>query len=75
MSYPCLFGEVDCDREVFFLCLSSVHLCIIGAGLSRCCHSNALLLCLLLVFFYFLLRTSTRINEMMLDQLGPKQLQ
>lgn len=72
ISYPGLFRKVNCDGEVFFLRLPSVRLCLLGAGLPRSCHGNALLLCLLLVFFYFLLRASDRINEMTLKQLRPK---
>lgn len=72
MSYPGLFRKVNCDSEVFFLRLPSVCLCLLGAGLPRSGHGNAFLLCLLLVFLYFLLRASDRINEMTLKQLRPK---
>lgn len=72
MSYPCLLRKVNCDGEVFFLRLPSVGICLVGAGLPRCCHGNALLLSLLFVFLYFLSRASDRINEMTLKQLQPE---
>lgn len=51
ISHPCCFRKVDCDSEVFFL-----RLWLVGAGLTRCSHRNALLLCFLLIFLYFLLK-------------------
>lgn len=58
VSHPGLFRKVDCDGQVFFLRLPSVRLRLMGAGLPGRCHGNALLLCLLLVFLYFLSRFS-----------------
>lgn len=66
MSYPCWFREVDCDSEVLFLCLPPVRLWLMGTGLPRCCHSNALLLCFLFVFLNFLLISGDRMSEMRL---------
>lgn len=54
LTYACLSGYVNCDSYIFLLRLPSVGLRIMWAWFSRCCDGDAFLLCLLLVFFYFL---------------------
>lgn len=68
MSYPCWFRKVDCDGEVFFLHLPPVGLRLVGTRLPRCCHSDALLLCFLLVFLDFLMWSSGRMTEIKLNR-------
>lgn len=72
MSYPHRFRKVDRDGEVFLLRLPSVRLWLVGAGLPRRRHSNAFLLCLLLVFFYFLSGLRDGLSVMTPTQLCPK---
>lgn len=54
LSHHGRFGHIDSHCKILLLSLSSFWLRFMGAGFASCCHSDALLLSLFLIFLYFL---------------------